>query len=73
VLMLGGSTRVSRHTSLITENYVYSGNASNAFVSYGVRFFGEKLSVDLAFVNVLGRDSHPIFPGIPFVAFSTRF
>ena len=73
VVMVGGTKRMTRHTSFITENYVYSGDASNAFVSYGVRFFGEKLSVDLAFLNVLGRDSRPIFPGVPFVAFSTRF
>jgi hypothetical protein len=73
VLMLGGTRRMTRHTSFITENYVYSGNSSSAALGYGVRFFGEKLSVDLAFLNLIGRDVHTFFPGVPFVAFSTRF
>jgi hypothetical protein len=41
-----------------------------AIVSYGVRFFGEKLSADLAFW--LGPEDIP-FPGIPYVAFSVKF
>jgi hypothetical protein len=73
VLMLGGTRRMSRHTSFITENYFYTGDGSHALVSYGVRFFGEKLSVDLAFFNPLGQDTRVLFPGYLFLAFSTRF
>jgi hypothetical protein len=70
-LLLGGAVRMSRRTAFITENYfASSSNASGAFLSYGVRFFGEKLSVDLALVNSV---KDPIFPGIPFVSFSVGF
>jgi hypothetical protein len=73
VFMLGGGLRISRRATLISENYVFSGFGTHAAAMYGVRFFGEKLSVDLAFVNAFGRDVNQYFPGIPYVAFSTRF
>ena len=73
VVMLGGSKRVSRRVSLVTENYLYAGGSSNAVLGYGARFFGDKLSVDLAFLNMAGSGVTPIFPGVPYVAFSTRF
>ena len=70
-VLLGGATRVSRRMALITENYVVSSSSdTEAILGYGVRFFGEKLSVDLAFLNS-GKD--PVFPGIPFVSFSVKF
>lgn len=40
---------------------------------YGVRFLGEKLSVDLALANVATHDTHWIFPGVPYVAFAVKF
>jgi hypothetical protein len=40
-------------------------------VSYGVRFFGEAISTDLGFFNVISDDA--IFPGLPFVAFAFNF
>jgi hypothetical protein len=72
IVMLGGEKRISRRMSLVTENYILPGE-SNAAVSYGVRFFGEKLAVDLAFWNAFGSDVDPIFPGIPYVAFAVKF
>jgi hypothetical protein len=70
-VMLGGQARVSKRTALITENYfVTSGRDHEAVVSYGVRFFGEKLSADLGFVNLA---SEMVFPGFPLVSFSVRF
>lgn len=68
-LMLGGSTRVSRRISLLTENYYITG-VNDGAVSYGIRFFGDKLSTDLAFFN----SPHDwLFPGIPFVSFAVKF
>lgn len=68
-LMLGGSTRVSRRISLLTENYYITGVDDGA-VSYGIRFFGDRLSTDLAFFN----SPHDwLFPGIPFVSFAVKF
>jgi hypothetical protein len=69
-IMLGGATRVTRGMALITENYFVSALGTSALLGYGVRFFGEKLSVDLAFFNV---SNHAVFPGFPFVSFSKNF
>lgn len=72
VFMVGGEKRVSRRTSLVTENYIFpTGGDVNNVVSYGVRFFGERLSVDLAFLNSLGEET--IFPGVPYVSFAVKF
>ena len=71
VAMLGAEKRVSRRLSLVTENYLIPNEDTNAVLSYGVRFFGEKLSADLAFWNAPGNDIP--FPGIPYVAFSVKF
>lgn len=72
IFMLGGEKRMTRRTSFVTENYLLPGE-SNAAISYGIRFFGEKLSVDLAFWNAFGEDVDPIFPGIPYLAFAVKF
>ena len=40
---------------------------------YGVRFMGEKMSVDLALANLATHDTHWFFPGVPYVAFAVRF
>jgi len=70
-LMLGGAARVSRRTALVTENYYLSGlSGAGVLMSYGIRFFGEKISVDLAFLN---STTEAVFPGIPFVSFAVKF
>ena len=69
--MLGAEKRLSRRVSFVTENYLIPNEDVNAVVSYGLRFFGEKLSADLAFWNAPGNDI--VFPGIPYVAFSVKF
>jgi hypothetical protein len=71
VLMLGGERRLSRRISFVTENYLIADRGNNSLISYGLRFFGEKLSTDLAFWNLPG--DHMVFPGIPYVAFSMKF
>jgi hypothetical protein len=69
--MLGGAARVSRRMALVTENYyVSSASESYTLLGYGFRFFGEKISVDLAFLN---SASDAVFPGIPFVSFAVKF
>lgn len=67
--MIGGSVRVSKRAALITENYKFPFD-DHALVGYGVRFFGEKLSVDLAFFNYT---EEMVFPGIPFISFAVKF
>lgn len=72
VLMLGGERRVARRVALATENY-FAPTESAGLVSYGVRIFGERLTVDFAFGNPFGAGTDPIFPGIPYVAFAVKF
>ena len=71
VAMLGGEKRLARRVSFITENYVIPNDDVNSLISYGLRFFGEKLSADLAFWITPGNDIP--FPGIPYVAFAVKF
>ena len=69
--MLGTEQRLSRRLSFVSENYLVSGEGAEAHgISYGVRFMGEKLSIDLALLNNL---SEGIFPGIPFFGFVFAF
>jgi hypothetical protein len=71
VAMLGGETRLGRRVAFVTENYLIPNEDVNSVISYGLRFFGEKLSADLAFWNAPGENM--VFPGIPYVAFSVKF
>lgn len=69
MIVLGGESRVSRRVALVTENWILPG-VDSAILSYGIRFFGEKISVDLAFLNT--TDSG-IFPGVPYLDFVIKF
>lgn len=70
MIMIGGEHRISRRLALVTENWILPG-VDNPMVSYGVRFFGEKMSFDLALLNTIGEGA--IFPGIPYVDFVFNF
>jgi len=69
LLMVGGSTRVSRGIALVSENYFYTRASSTALLSGGIRFIGDQLSVDLAAFTVTGDQMYPI----PYVAFLYRY
>ncbi len=68
--MIGGEKRVSRRISLLTENWLLPG-VDNPIISYGARFFGENISVDLGFFSPTGEDF--LFPGVPWVDFVFNF
>ncbi len=70
LVVLGGEHRLTRRIALVTENWTVPG-IDNALVSLGLRFLGEGLSVDLALINTIGKES--IFPGIPYVDFVYNF
>ena len=55
MVMLGGERRLSRRISLVTENWVFPG-LDAPLVSLGVRFMGERMSVDLAGIHLLGEE-----------------
>ena len=68
-VMIGGQGRVSRRVSLISENWFFSnGSDTEGVFSYGFRFLGENLSVDLAWVTALGEGV-----GVPWLGFAFRF
>ena len=69
LLMFGATKRLSRRTALVTENYIVP-DADGALISYGLRFFGERMAVDLAFWNIAGGDDSIPLPGVPYVAFT---
>ncbi len=61
VITLSGMTRVSGRIALITENWIIPGYT---VFSYGLRFMGEKISIDIGLIN--SKDIIKIFPiGIP--------
>ena len=70
LVMFGGQHRISRRLSLVTENWLSPG-FDQPLVSLGFRFFGEKLSVDLGFINTIGDDM--LVPGIPYIDFVMKF
>jgi hypothetical protein len=62
--MVGAEHRVSRRVKLVTENYAFQGGGIGSF---GVRFFGDRLSADLALVVPLGMGESVAFPMVNFV------
>jgi hypothetical protein len=70
MIMLGGEKRMTRTLALVTENWIFPG-VDNPLISYGFRFFGERMSIDLGFLNMLGE--HAVFPGVPYVDFVIKF
>lgn len=73
MMTLSGMTRVAKGVALVSENWLIPTSPDYyGFVSYGVRFFGEKLSCDLAFIN--NPDIASGFAiGIPYVDFVVKF
>ena len=68
VVMIGGEAPVRRNIKWVTENYVWDG----AIVSSGgFRFFGERLSADLALGFIINGED-PVIP-FPVVNFVYRF
>ncbi len=70
MVVLGGQKRISKRTTFITENWLFP-EVENVLISYGIRFFGEQLSVDFALLNITGSEA--IFPGIPYIDFVYNF
>ena len=64
VVMAGAEGTIRRNMKVITENYIWKGG--NGVASVGVRFFGERLSADLALAFPIGAD---VFFGFPVVNF----
>lgn len=69
LFMFGGTARVSKGLALVTENYVTTfDRETEAAFSGGVRFIGDRLSVNLAALGATGANTL-----LPYVAFIYRF
>jgi len=65
VVMVGAERQVRRNLKLMSENYVWKNG--NGVASAGVRFFGARLSADLALGIPIGTDEFLAFPIVNFV------
>jgi hypothetical protein len=71
VVMAGFQVRAARRVALISENWFFPDNGSYwGLWSFGLRFLGESIAVDLALVNSF---EEPITPGVPWLGFAFRF
>ncbi|MGH7652812.1 MAG: hypothetical protein ACREMS_13375 [Gemmatimonadaceae bacterium] len=67
--MIGGELRIAPRVGIVTENYLLPISENNFLYSFGFRFMGEKMTTDLALVNVSGSN----IIGVPYVDFVFRF
>lgn len=72
ILTVSGMTRISRKTALVSENWILPVDGYYGIYSYGIRFFGEKLAVDLGFINNADI-ARGILIGIPWIDFMVKF
>ena len=70
MVMIGGEKRLTPRTAFVTENWIFPG-IDEPLISYGIRFFGKRLSVDLGLINTIGEGA--IFPGVPYIDFVVQF
>ena len=77
IITISGMTRIAKKTAFVTENWFipYSDNGvlkNYGVFSYGLRFFGESIAVDLALIN--NSDIAQAFGiGLPFIDFVVKF
>lgn len=72
---ISGMTRVGRRIALVSENWLipsFEGRGVYPVYSYGMRFFGEKLAVDLGFINN-GEIAEELTIGVPWVSVTIKF
>jgi len=74
-IMLGGMARCSEKIWFVSENWFAPLDADNNYyvaISYGLRFSGKRISVDLGFIN--SKDIIEVFIiGVPYVDFVVKF
>ncbi len=73
ILLLGGEVQTSNHTKLITENWIFLDIENISIFSGGIRFFSDKMAVDLALLTTTEAFEGGGFPFIPWVDFSVFF
>ena len=68
-VIAGINWRYSEEVAFISENWIIPGE--DPLISYGVRFLGEKIAVDLGLFNLIDED--PSFPGVLYGNFTFHF
>ena len=71
-ITISGMLRTGRKFSLVTENWFIPTEDYYAVISYGGRFFGPKMSIDIGFLNNLDIMEFLVI-GIPYVDFVIKF
>lgn len=72
IITFSGMTRLSKKMALVSENWIVPAAIYYPLFSYGIRFFGEKMAIDLAFINNPDIASEIVI-GIPYVDFMIKF
>jgi len=72
IFAIGGQLRASRSVAFVTENWIVPGDELTGIISFGVRFFGENISADLALLRSTEMTGEG-FPFIPYVDFVVNF
>ena len=77
IITISGMSRISKKTAFVSENW-FVPDSENGILkyydvfSYGLRFFGESIAVDLALIN--NRNIVEVFAiGFPFIDFVVKF
>lgn len=69
-LMIGGEVQLSNSVKLMSENYILVNVDEGVLLSGGIRFFGDRLAADLAFITspslLSASDGWPFFPWLGF-------
>ncbi len=71
ILLLGGELRLSNSLKLISENWIPP-DSDIQFISFGLRFFGDKVAGDFGLIHPLGSRIE-YFPFIPWIGFAYNF
>jgi hypothetical protein len=73
-IMIGGHYQLSNSVALVSENYVLPIVDAGAIVSGGVRFFGDRISADIALATLTSIiDDSEVLPILPWVGFTYNF
>lgn len=73
ILLVGGELQISQNAKLLSENWIFAGEEITLLSCTGIRFFGERLAVDLGLITSEEAFSEGGFPFLPWVDFSVFF
>ena len=72
LVLAGVKLRMTRGSSFVSENYILP-NSEGGIISYGVRFFNERIAGDVGLFRYIGSDSEGQGIGLPFLGLAVKF